>query len=774
MFALILVFLCTVSLVPASDAPRTLIIGDEVISMTLYGRQPGAEQPEIQVALVLSGGGARGFAHLPIIEAIERHGIPIDMVLGTSMGSLVGGLYAAGYSPGDMRRLIGSHNMVELFTLPALPPMQVEVQPLRKDRDNLFTLGFDRGGLGTASGVIGDQRILHMLNDALSRVAGITDFDQLAIPFRCIGADLATGERIIFSEGSLVTAIRSSISIPLVFTPYPVGDRMVIDGGIVDNMPVALAREMGADIVIAVDVNAVDYAVSTDELESLTAILAQLIVIITKNTVTEQQELADILITPALEDHGILDFLGVDHILDIGVASASAHEDDFVRIAEQIGRKRDLEPKDPDRYGLYFLLPDVNVVSVSHRALGSYQEKTSQLDLDLFDDFIGFPLDSLKKQQLNQIFERLRSSGAYATVTYDYTDVEQRRAGSTWGNLEIQTRQFPPKRSSLSAGAFGATSLAITPGQPTQLYFTPDFSITYSLREVFDPFTTFSLRVANDDALTIEAQLRHDVMAHVEAGFLLGYMTGGIHPLNLRHAARVLDVRDRMVMTQLFLQYRPSDFSLVKLSSELDYLRYGAVDNAIGAFIPSVSLEGVYTTMPYRFFPSHGFRFDYGATAEFGEPFGYRIEARMQHAIPLGSRDVLLWDLHAGSAHVTHPRRQSYVDYGGSRAIPSYPAYTLVDDMLIARIKHHHYISSGTPNLLLQSMFTVSSRGETVYTLLESDSLFDPNPGLPFSSLGSVEFSGSLAFGLAFEQIDLLFGFAMDNNLRIAIFLEVL
>jgi NTE family protein len=766
----VLFCLCAPQLV-AEDQQQTFVLGNSLVKVTSYGYH---EESPITVALVLSGGGARGFAHIPIIEAIERHGIPVDMVLGTSMGSLVGGLYAAGYSPGDMRRLIRSYDMVELFALPAQSPVRVLPMPLRRDRDNLFVLGFDEGGLGSTSGIIGDQRILHMLNDTLSRVSGITDFDKLAIPFRCIGADLASGERIIFSEGSLVTAIRSSISIPLVFTPYPVGDRMVIDGGIVDNMPVNLAREMGADIVIAVDVNAVDYEISNEELDSITAILAQLVVILTKNTVIPQNELADLLITPELTEHDILDFLAVDEIIAVGQQSALKHESDFARLADHISTFRPLQPKDPNRYGPYFSLPDVYVERVSHRAIGNYQDSQMPLDLSLFDEFVGFPLDTMQKNRLNHLFEQLRDSGSFATVTYDYTDAKQGKGNTTYGNLTILTRQFPPKRSTISAGVFGAISLVIPRDDALRFHFTPDFALRYYRYELFDSDTMLTVTLSNDDALTFSSQLQTAVTPRIDAEVRAGYVTGGIHPLNLRDVQRELDVRDRMITSELLFAYQPSFEALFTLSADFDYIWYG--ESVIGrkAAIVSVRSEGVYTTLPYRFFPRSGFRFDYQAVAELSDPLGYRIEARLQKSIPLGDRNVISFDLHAGSAHVTHPRKQSYFDYGGSRGIPSYPAHTLVDDMVLGRIKYHRWVTTALPQVVLQAMVTVSSRGDSVFDLLSQESPFTCNAGLPFSSLGPIEYSGSLAAGLAFENIDLLFGVALDNHLQTSIFFEVL
>jgi NTE family protein len=774
LFLLVLSTMRVIVADPVEPRPRTLILGDRIITVSDYGRRAQSDSDTPKIALVLSGGGARGFAHIPVIEAIERVGIPIDMVLGTSMGSLVGGLYAAGYSPGDMRRLITAYDMVDMFAISALPPLKTEPLPLRRDRDNLFVLGFDSGGLGVASGIVGDQRILHMLNDSLSRVAGVAHFDDLAIPFRCIGTDLATGERVIFSEGSLVTAIRSSISIPLVFTPYPVEDRLLVDGGLVDNMPVGLARELGADIVIAVDVNTVDYDVSNEELESLTAILAQLIVILTKNTVVNQSESADILITPKLEKHGVLSFNNVDEIIAAGEASAAEHTEEIALLADAIAQFRSLEPKNPQRYGPYFSLPDVMVRTVSHRHVGPNYSLSQSFNLDLFSDFIGKPLDSLRKRELSRIFEDLRISGSYATVTYDYTGAELGKAETVWGNLEIQTRRFPRKLSTVSAGVFGSASLSFDSEQQPRFYFAPDFSLRYTRFELFDSPTTLSVRVANDDALSVESNIRYEVVPKIDFGVALRYVTGGIHPLNMRVVEEKIDMRDRMITSELSMQFRPSTPALIRLAGNLDYIWYGETSIGHEALIGLVKLEGVYTTMPYRFFPSSGMKFEYSAAAEVTDPFGYRLEARFQRVFPVRAQDVLLFDLHAGTSHISNPRRGSYFDYGGSRSIPSYPTHTLVDDLLMARVKHMHWVKQTFPQIVVQSMVTVSSRGDRVLDFLSLADPYAPNRGRPFSSLQEVEFSGSLALGLAFENLDILFGVAVDNALRVSLYLEVL
>ncbi|PKL26842.1 MAG: hypothetical protein CVV46_14505 [Spirochaetae bacterium HGW-Spirochaetae-2] len=753
---------------------RSLTLGDRQIAITTYGLSPAQRNLRPKVALVLSGGGARGFAHIPIIEAVERAGIPIDMVLGTSMGSLVGGLYAAGYSPGDMRRLIAAYDMVELFALSALPPIPLDPTPLRRNRDNLFIIGFDRGGLGTASGILGDQRILQMLNDSLSRVAGIVDFDDLAIPFRCIGTDLVTGEKIIFSSGSLVTAIRASISIPLVFTPYPVDGRMVIDGGLVDNMPINLAKEMGADIVIAVDVNAVDYDVTAQELESLTSILAQLVVILTKNTVVDQVAGADLLLKPSLLDHGLLDFAEVDDILVVGETEAALHLEDFSRIARTIGTARPLNVLDPNRYGPYFSLPDVFVRTVSHRSLqGAQFESKAGFDLSQFNRFAGFPLDSMRKSQLNAQFDELRLSGNYATVSYDYTDASLGRSGSVWGNLEIQTRQFAPRRSSVSAGVFGTLSFVFEPEETPSFEFKPDFSISYSLYKVFASPTTWSVRVSNDDALHVANLLMYGFSDNWKIGNEISYHSGGLHPLNLRSTFMDEQVQDRMLSTEIILQHQPSPRFLIQTVALFDYLWFGDPLVGQGGFLPSVHLESVYSTMPFGFFPHRGTRMDLSLDAEFKSDLGYKLESRLQKVFPIGDRNALWIDLHGGLSHIHVPRKESYFDFGGSRGMPTYPSTTLVDDMLLFRVKHLHWFFEKPVGLILQSMLTVGSYGQTVTGLLTDDPTLT-NLGTPFSTFGPLEASASVALGFSFETLDLLFGCAIDAELNVSVFLEVL
>jgi len=204
------------------------------------------------VAVVLSGGSAFGMAHAGVLEAIEEAGIPIDMVIGTSMGSIVGGLYASGYSPSQMEELVTTMDWGALFT---------EMRETTSDRyersiEQAYGVrsGFDRNGLRIIGhGLISGQNVLSEFTSAALHMLTRRDFNSFPVVYRAVAADVVTGEKIVIDHGSIAEAMRSSMSISGVFSPYELEGRRLVDGGMIDNLPVDVARELGADIVIAVE-----------------------------------------------------------------------------------------------------------------------------------------------------------------------------------------------------------------------------------------------------------------------------------------------------------------------------------------------------------------------------------------------------------------------------------------------------------------------------------------------------------------------------------------
>ena len=190
-----------------------------------------------------------------VLRVMEELRIPVDYIAGTSIGSIIGGLYASGYSPGELDSVIVNVDWGTVFK-DTPPRQQIEYRRKAEDRLPYFGLefGVNGGGLRLASGLIAGQKLNFLLRHLTLHATGIDDFDALPIPFRAIAADLADGSMVVIDHGALADALRASMAIPGAFTPHEIDGRLLIDGGMVRNLPYDVVKSMGADVVIAVDV----------------------------------------------------------------------------------------------------------------------------------------------------------------------------------------------------------------------------------------------------------------------------------------------------------------------------------------------------------------------------------------------------------------------------------------------------------------------------------------------------------------------------------------
>ncbi|NIP19068.1 MAG: hypothetical protein GWM87_13620, partial [Xanthomonadales bacterium] len=236
-------------------------------------RSDGSGRPCI--GLVLGGGGARGGAHIGVLKKLEELRIPVDYIAGTSMGAIIGGFYAAGMDTAEIEAVLAAADWPDLFS----DATERRDRPLRRKSDDNLGLYGPKLGIGRRDswlpgGAVAGQKISLLLENVLARQVQTRDFDALPIPFRAVAADIVTGDMVILGKGQLSMALRSSMSVPGAFDPVPHGDALLVDGGIVRNLPVDVVRDMGADIVIAVNV---EYPLlAADELTGLLSIVAQL------------------------------------------------------------------------------------------------------------------------------------------------------------------------------------------------------------------------------------------------------------------------------------------------------------------------------------------------------------------------------------------------------------------------------------------------------------------------------------------------------------------
>lgn len=280
-----------------------------------------------KIGLVLGGGGARGAAHIGVLRKLEELKIPVDYITGTSMGAIVGGLYAAGLEVSEIESILVNSDWVELFN----DSSNRRDRPLRRKSDDDLGLYGPRLGLGKQStllpgGAIAGQKISLLLENRISSKVQTDDFSQLPIPFRAIASDLVSGEMVELKGGSLGWALRASMSVPGAFDPVPFGKALLIDGGVTRNLPVDVVRDMGAQIVIAVNVEFP--LLDANNLGGLLNIINQLTTImVAGNTEAQVAKLdaSDILIKPDLgPEFGSADFERIPDAIPLGYAAADA------------------------------------------------------------------------------------------------------------------------------------------------------------------------------------------------------------------------------------------------------------------------------------------------------------------------------------------------------------------------------------------------------------------------------------------------------------------
>jgi NTE family protein len=278
-----------------------------------------AEREAPKVCLVLSGGEARGAAHLGVLKVLEREGIPIDLIVGASFGSLVGGLYALGYSADEIETILVSEEMAGVFSnIPAH-----SLDPLQAHSKASYQIEFLFRGYTPElpTGILSGQRLMEILDRLTTgRMLAVGfDFDKLSIPFRAVATNLVDGEKFVFRSGAMTEAIRASIAIPLIFTPVEKNGMMLIDGGWIDNLPTDVARDMGATVVIAVDVTSPMR--TKNKIKTLVEVADQSLGLLTKDRMEASLKLADLVLRPDLKG-----YMGKDYDLIPEIARRGAEE----------------------------------------------------------------------------------------------------------------------------------------------------------------------------------------------------------------------------------------------------------------------------------------------------------------------------------------------------------------------------------------------------------------------------------------------------------------
>ena len=295
-----------------------------------------AQQPRKKVGLVLGGGGAKGAAEVGVLKVLEEADIPVDYIAGTSIGAIVGGLYAIGYDAADIDSLYRNQNW--LFLLSDQVKRESETFLSKEEREKYIVhipLSKERK-VSLPTGYVKGQNIFNLFSKLTVGYHQVDDFSNLPIPFRCVAVDLVEGKEVVFSSGSLPMAMRASMSIPGVFAPVEWKGKMLVDGGALNNLPVDVAKEMGADVIICVDLST--GWKKKEELKSASSVVEQLISMMGQNKYRKNMAEADLYINPSLKGYSAASFQSeaIDTMIQRGEQAARQKWDELMALRKYI------------------------------------------------------------------------------------------------------------------------------------------------------------------------------------------------------------------------------------------------------------------------------------------------------------------------------------------------------------------------------------------------------------------------------------------------------
>jgi NTE family protein len=406
-----------------------LLLGCAAAGAQSVGEMPAAPRPRI--GLVLSGGGARGAAHIGVLKMLDRLHVPIDAIAGTSMGAVVGGLYASGLSGVQIEEAMASLDWQSAFR--DRPP-RTELGFQRKEEDRKYLvnlpLGLQGKRLVIPQGLVQGQKLNQTLRELTLPVALVGNFDDLPTQFRAVATNLETGEAVVMGDGDLTTAMRASMSVPGVFAPVEYRDLLLVDGGLAETLPIDVARSMGVDVLIVVDTGFP--LQQRKNLDSLPSITNQMLTILLGRDAARQRKTLgpnDIVITPQLGDFSSYDFAETLKIVNAGETATQALVGELERLAlPEADYARYLQARADARAGL----PKIQFVRTDPDST-RYKREVQ----DMFGEFVGKPLDP---DALKQRVETLYGRGDLERLDYRVVQDQDGRDGldftaerNTWG-----------------------------------------------------------------------------------------------------------------------------------------------------------------------------------------------------------------------------------------------------------------------------------------------------------------------------------------------------
>ncbi len=734
-----------------------------------------------KVALVLSGGGAKGFAQIGVVDEIMKLGIPIDFICGTSMGGLIGAYYALGYSSEDIIQMIRDNSLFAYL----LKNNEKTVSPpsLFKDSNGLkVSLGLNKNGIGDYPGLIKDQGILSFLNKTTIKSPGEISFDKLYIPYKAVAINASTGSEKILDHGFISDAMRATMSLPIVFPPFILKDgTYCMDGGLVDNLPVQVAIDWGADIIISVDVSSDDLK-SGEDYSSLSGIILQTINLTTFGNRENSQKESDILIKPDVSNYLVLDVGSFEQILEKGYEEFEIHKDEFIKIRDEISKYREIKIVDKDSISYYSQLNDPIITDVKFVDITKNNGEYSFTNI--FDKYIGKPLSSDILLKLEEDVFSFAQLNNISSVSYNFNPSY---IGSSEGVLELDLRSWESSPSKIDL--IGLSKLGFSNNPINLAWFYLGFDVHTQLKKMLAEKMSVDLRLNISEKTEINSKIGYMIKATNTYDMTLftqfGTKFGSLSPANDKYIKYYIptfsigfDIGlgfDLRMSNKLSLEFL-SNYNLISLysttllSDTLDISFENPVLNIINFDLSFSYLDMEDSIFAIKGFGANGIGSlkitdgDLGLFCYFDTTFNYELT----------DFDSLKMNANFGYSSANYQLTSSYFDLGGYNKIPGdyYGAYTR--EYLLINLVYQRYLGDFISPLFFQSGITFYAHDsynpvENIFPDCNDFMIKAPNSSIPkLSEFGLGIFSG-IGFNTNYGDIIIGGGISINGNFNIVL-----
>ncbi|MCL7755078.1 patatin-like phospholipase family protein [Polaribacter sp. Z022] len=441
-----------------------------------------SQEKKSKIGLVFSGGGAKGFAHIGVLKEIDKAGLKIDYIGGTSMGAIVGGLYSIGYSGEQIEKIILETDFISLLR-DQLPRSSNTFFEKEFGEKTFITLPVKNGSIGLPKAVSKGQNVLNFLLELLASAEGIKDFKKLPIPFFCIATDVENGGEVLLEKGSLPLALRASGSFPTLLNPIILDDKLLVDGGLANNFPVSHMKDKGVDIIIGVDVEG--KLVKKEKLVSIVDIMNQIVSYQMYRKSDAEKKKLDVYIHPDIYNYSVVDFDKKEEILEKGIIESKKYTQIFEQLAQKQGKIQKRKKLNFDDRKYLISKIEINGIEEYTRAyvLGKVKIKEG---------------DSISRKEITNRIHLLSSTKNYERISYELVEKE-----NTY-SLKLKVKE-----------SSGNANLKL--GMHYDYLYKSGVLARYSQKHLFNNNDLFSFNMILGD------NLRYSLNYFVDNGFYISY-----------------------------------------------------------------------------------------------------------------------------------------------------------------------------------------------------------------------------------------------------------